>query len=635
MSEQKLFTEFQPVATEQWEAVIGKDLKGADYEKKLVWKPLDGLKVRPYYRAENLKDVAHASAAVGEFPYVRGVKGDNQWRTCQTYCACNSVAEANAQALDGLMKGVDAVSFCVKKDITDAELEQLLKGIYLDVAELNLVAQKGCGMNLAEKLVRYAKQTGVDLSKLRLSVSADPLRVLTVSGHLCDDAFGKLKNSVLAAAEVKHLRTIGVSGATLHNAGANAVQELALALSMGNEYLVQLTDQGLSVDQVAPRIRFTLAVGASYFLEIAKIRAARILWANVVKAYKPAHDKAAKMSIHAVTSAWNQTAYDAYVNLLRGTTEAMSAAIAGVDSIEVLRFDKPFKSSSDFSNRIARNTQILLKEEVHFDHVADPSAGSYYIECLTQSLAEEAWKLFRQVEDMGGYIAAFKAGFVQAQVKASAALLDKNLASRRATLLGTNQYPNFGETLNAEATEKLQRKCCCKPDATSTSSPSCSADSECCEGDKPQLCEPLSPYRGAEVFEAMRMKTEAAKKRPEVFMLTFGNLAMCRARAQFSSNFFAVAGFKVTDNNQFATVEEGVQAALAAKAEIVVACSSDEDYAEGVPKIYEALKGKAIVVVAGEPECKAELQSKGLSHFISVKSNVLETLQGYQTELGI
>jgi methylmalonyl-CoA mutase len=639
MSEQKLFTEFPPVTTEQWEAVIGKDLKGADYEKKLVWKPLDGLKVRPYYRAEDLENVAHASAAVGEFPYVRGTKDNNKWRTYQRYCACGSVAEANAQALDGLMKGVDSVSFCVKKDITDDELAQLLKGIYLDVAELNLVAEKGCGMQLTEKLVRYAKQTGVDLSKLRLSVSSDPLRVLNVSGHLCDDAFGKLKNSVLAAAEVKHLRTIGVSGDTLHNAGANAVQELALALSMGNEYLVQLTDLGLSVDEVAPRIRFTLAVGANYFLEVAKIRAARILWANVVKAYKPAHHKASKMHLHAVTSAWNQTAYDAYVNLLRGTTEAMSAAIAGVDSLEVLRFDKPFKKASDFSNRIARNTQILLKEEVHFDHVADPSAGSYYIEILTQSLAEEAWKLFRQVEDLGGYIAAFKAGFVQAQVKASAALLDKSLASRRATLLGTNQYPNFGETLSADATEKLQGKCCCKADAASTSasssSSSCSIDSECCEGDKPPLGEPLQPYRGAEVFEAMRIKTEAAKKTPEVFMLTFGNLAMCRARAQFSSNFFAVAGFKVTDNNQFATVEEGVKAALEAKAEVVVACSSDEDYATGAPAIYEALKGKAIVVVAGEPECKAELQSKGLSHFISVKSNVLETLQAYQAELGI
>jgi methylmalonyl-CoA mutase len=620
MSSKKLFSEFPPVSTEAWEAVINTDLKGADYDKKLVWKPAGGLAVRPYYRAEDIKNIPHAKAEVGEFPYVRGTHADNVWRVRQTYCACKDVAKANAQALDGLMKGVDAVGFCVSNDITESELAQLLKGIYLDSAELNLSAGKGCGCELVPKLVNVVQKSGADLSKVHLSVDINPLKTLTTTGNLKSAAFDKLKDAVLAVKDIKHFRTIGVSGAVLHNAGATAIQELAFALSMGNEYLAQLTDKGLSVDDIAPRIRFTFAVGASYFLEIAKIRAARLLWANITAAYAPQKDCSSKMQIHALTSAWNQTAYDAYVNMLRGTTEAMSAAIAGVDSLEVLRFDKTFKNATEFSDRIARNTQIILKEEAHFDHVVDPAAGSYYIESLTQSIAQEAWALFKQVEDKGGYIAAFKAGFIQEQVKASAQKRDTSLASRRETLLGTNQYPNFNEVVGKEAAQKLSEGCQC----------GCAA-SDCGE----KIGEPLAPYRGAQAFETLRLQTEAAKKTPEAFMLTFGNLAMCRARAQFASNFFAVAGFKVTDNNNFASIDEGVKAALAAKAEIVVACSSDEEYADAVPQIAAQLGNKAIVVVAGEPECKADLQSKGISHFISIKSNVLETLRGYQKELGI
>ncbi|MDR0711666.1 MAG: methylmalonyl-CoA mutase family protein [Prevotellaceae bacterium] len=625
MSDKKLFAEFPPVSTEQWEEVITKDLKGADYDKKLVWKTAEGLAVRPYYRAEDLQRVKHIDANVGEFPYVRGDKCSNRWLVRQTYCACTDKKKANAQALEGLMKGVDSLGFCFEGKLNEADLETLLKGIYLDAVEVNFVGCTCSGTGLTQKLTAYAKKTGAKLDDVAISIDADPLREMTAKGVLADDAFDRLKNAIVAAAELKHLRNVGVSGATIHNAGGTAVQELAFALSMGNEYLAQLTDRGLTVDDVARRIKFTLAVGANYFIEIAKVRAARLLWANIVSAYKPEKSCAERMKIHAVTSAWNQTAYDAYVNMLRGATEAMSAAIAGVDSLEVLRFDKPFKASSEFSNRIARNTQILLKEEAHFDQVVDPTAGSYYIETLTQSIAEEAWKLFKWVEEKGGYVAAFKAGLIQEQVKASAQKHDSNIATRREILLGTNQYPNFNEALDDDVRSAL---------ATKNAKEAACAGS--CSADKPaQAGEPLKPYRGAQAFESLRLKTENSAKRPQVFMLTFGNLAMCRARAQFAGNFFAVAGFKVTDNNRFADVDEGVKAALAAKADIVVACSSDDEYAEGAPAIAEKLGSNAILVVAGEPACKEDLQSKGISHFISVRSNVLETLKGYQKELGI
>jgi methylmalonyl-CoA mutase len=288
-----------------------------------------------------------------------------------------------------------------------------------------------------------------------------------------------------------------------------------------------------------------------------------------------------------------------------------------VDSLEVLPFDRPIRKPSVFSNRIARNVQTILKEESYFDRVIDPAAGSYYIETLTNSIAEESWKLIKQVEEKGGYLAAFKAGFIQEQIKASAQKRDMNIATRRQILLGSNQYPNFTETAGNDVTE-----------ATVTRGGNQHADAE-------KIAEPISAYRGAQAFEALRYATDKSVAPPQVFMLTFGNLAMCRARAQFASNFFACAGFKVVDNNRFETIEEGAGAALAAKAQIVVACAADDDYAEAVPQIARQIGDKAILVVAGDPACRADLEAQGIKNFINVKSNVLETLKEYQRELGI
>ena len=352
-------------------------------------------------------------------------------------------------------------------------------------------------------------------------------------------------------------------------------------------------------------------------MEIAKFRAVRMLWANIVKAYGATCCCAEKMKVHAVTSNWNQTVYDPYVNMLRGTTEAMSAAIAGVDSLEVLPFDYSFRAPGEFSNRIARNVQSILKEEAHFDKVVDPAAGSYYIEELTQSLADAAWKLFKEVEEKGGYVEAFKEGFVQSAIKATSADRDKKIATRRISILGVNQFPNFTEVVDKDVTAEVVTR---KPAPEVTGN---------------MIGQPLEAYRGAQAFEAMRFKTDKSAHKPTAFMVTFGNLAMCRARAQFSCNFFAVAGFKVVDNNRFSSVEEGVKEALASGAEIIVACSSDEEYAEAVPAMKELVGDKAILVVAGDPACKDDLVAKGISNFINVKSNVLETLKDYQAKLGI
>ena len=623
---EKLFEQFPPVTTEQWEAAITADLKGADYERKLVWRTAEGFNVRPYYRAENLKDVAFLGSKCGEFPYVRGIKKDNNWQIHQTIVV-ECPKEANAEATRVLTKGAESIGFCIaNKEFSAADLDTLLQGISLKTTELTFC---GCGaMTVAELFTDKLAASNLDPEEVKVNFVLDPIiNKLTLKGKLgCKEgapkAFSKIADLIKKVPQYKRVRFIGVNGQQFNSCGSTIVQELAFTLAVGHEYVVKLMEQGLTIDQVAPSIRFTMSITANYFMEIAKFRAARMLWANIMAAYNPTRGCASKMKVHAVTSKWNMTVYDPYVNMLRGTTEAMSAAIAGVHSIEVRPFDEAYEKPTEFSSRIARNVQLLLKEESHFNQVCDAAGGSYYIENLTASIAEQAWKLFKEVEDKGGYIAAFEAGFIQDQVEASAANKDKNIATRRESLLGTNQFPNFLEVAAPEITTETVTPC---------------DKAVCCRTGQPVEggVRPLRPYRGAMAFEQMRLSVDRSGKEPKAFMLTCGALAFARARAQFSCNFFACAGIRVQDNTYFKSLEEGVKAALDSKADIVVLCASDDDYATLAPEAYKMIGDKAIFVVAGAPACMADLEAQGIKNFIHVKSNVLETLKYYLKELGI
>lgn len=611
---EKLFAEFPPVSTEAWEAAIAVDLKGADYERKLVWRTNEGFNVRPYYRAENLEGLETLNAAAGEFPYLRGVSGDNNWLTHQTIEVA-APAEANATALQMLNAGVDSLGFEIKdENFSEADLDVLLKDIYMPAVDLTFSGKKM--PHVAALVLAKAEKEGVSKDDTRVNFCIDPIvKHLSMKGDWCEKCggtkcFDKIADLVAKTKEYKNVRVVTVSGNVFSDSGSTIVEELGFSLAVAHEYLVRMMEHGLTIDEAARKLRFSFAVTSNYFMEMAKLRAARLLWANIVKAYGPEKPCSCKMFVHARTSAWNQTVYDPYVNMLRGTTEAMSAAIAGVHSLEVLPFDHSYEAPSEFSYRIARNESLLLKHESHFDQVIDPAGGSYYIENLTKSIADEAWKLFLEVEEKGGYVEAFKAGFIVERVKASAAAKDKAVATRRQTILGSNQYPNFTEVADkALCAEVVERK-----------------------SDEGNV---LVPYRGAMAFEQMRLHVDRSGKEPKAFMLTCGSLAMARARAQFSCNFFACAGIRVIDNTFFKSLEDGVKAALESKAEIVVVCSSDDDYAEVAPKIKEMLGDKAILVVAGAPACMEELQSKGINNFISVKSNVLETLKGYLKQMGI
>ncbi|SHF09544.1 heterodimeric methylmalonyl-CoA mutase small subunit [Mariniphaga anaerophila] len=615
---QKLFTNFPPVTTEEWEAKINADLKGRDYERALVWRTHEGFNVRPYYRRQNLEGLDFLNALPGEFPYVRGnKKTGNEWLIRQDI-AVKDFSEANKKALSILGKGVNSLGFCFDcaTKVEKADLEILLKDICLEAVEINFICRCG-NCNCALPFAEYISERKENKNNIVGSSSSDPIGSFVLKGKLKPDALDEIANAINKTRKIPHFRVIGVNGKFFANSGASIVQELAFSLAQGVEYLTKLTDAGLNIEYVAGNIKFNFGISNNYFMEIAKLRAARLLWAQIVKAFNPKNDEVAELISHCETNSYNKTIYDPYVNMLRTQTEAMSAVLGGADSITVLPFNAILGDTTEFSERIARNQQILLKEESHLDKVSDPGAGSYYIENLTASLAEHAWKLFLEVQKKGGFIQAFKKGFIQNEIKTMAAKRSTSAALRRENLLGVNQFPNFTETAKTdfpdwvfEATDNTEQ----------------GAD-----------VETLKPYRIAQPFEALRYKTDMyAKdnKRPVAFMLTMGNLAMRKARAQFSCNFFAVAGFEVIDNNGFDSAAAGVEAARAKNADIVVVCSSDEEYAEIAPQIA-GLLDKEILVIAGAPKCQPELEEKGITNFVHVKSNILEDLKAYQTKLGI
>ena len=616
-SKEKLFSDFPGVSTEAWMEKITADLKGADFEKKLVWKTNEGFKVKPFYRQEDLEGLKTTEGLPGQFPYLRGTKkNDNTWYVRQEI-KVECAKEANAKALDILNKGVDSLGFSLKKkDLCPEYIETLLEGICAECVELNFSTCQGATVLLANLLVEYFTKKGYDLANLKGSVNYDPMGKMLSKGKDVSNYIATAKELVEVMAALPKYRCISVNAIELNNAGSYIAQELGYALAWGNEYLNALIEAGVSVDDAAKKIKFNFGISSNYFLEIAKFRAARMLWANIVKEYAPACDCSCKMLAHAETSTFNLTLFDAHVNMLRTQTEAMSAALAGVNSITVSPFDKAYQTPDDFSERIARNQQLLLKEECHFDKVVDPAAGSYFIENLTVSIAQQAWNLFLQVEEEGGMMEAIKAGKVQEAVNASNKARHEAVAKRREILLGTNQYPNFTEMANGKA--PLGCQCCC------------GGDHEC---EKPIAT--LSKDRAANEFEALRLQTENSGRRPKAFMLTIGNLAMRQARAQFSCNFLACAGYEVIDNLGFATVEEGVEAAMKANADIVVLCSSDDEYAEHAVPAFQALNGRAMFIVAGAPACMEDLKAAGIENFIHVRCNVLETLKEYNAKLGI
>ena len=617
VQKEKLFEQFPPVTTQEWMDKLSVDLKGEDYDKKLVWKTKEGFDVKPFYRAEDVDKLAHINCLPGEFPFARGIKiKDNNWHIRQNIDVTD-YHSANQKALGILMKGVDSLGFIIAdpETVSEKNFRILLEGIHIESIEINFWCNGKAG-EILEILSKIASSDGL-CDQIHGAIETDPVGRLMLNGKLCipvEAGLNYLASVTHSSAVLPKIRTIQINASVFNNSGADVVQELAFAISMGSEYLSQLTAKGMEPEFAASRIGFTFGTGSNYFFEIAKIRAARLLWSVVNRGFNPEKSDV-RMYVHSVTSRWNKTIYDPYVNMLRTQTEAMSAILGGADTVTVEPFDMVFRQPDEFSERIARNQQLILREESYFDKVADPAAGSYYIENLTTLIADNAWKLFLEADEKGGFLACLKSGFIQAKIEESAEKRKKSIATRKTVFLGTNIYPEKKERVfsNVDFNRAFQK----------TSS------------EKEMNVTPLNIFRGSEEYEKLRLKVDRAAQRPSVFLFPIGDPVMRRARSKFSSEFFSCGGYRIIENSGFKSVEEGIKVASDSRADIVVICSSDEEYLIYAPDIYKALKDNAILVIAGNPVSINELKAAGLDLFIHLGSDIPEMLETINALTGV
>lgn len=576
MASNPLLEEFPPVSTESWEEVIRKDLKGADYAKKLVWQTEEGLAVKPYYRAEDLAGLDYLNAAPGTFPYLRGTRATADWRIREEIDEVDA-EKANQAACSAIVAGAEEVAFGNVEIKSRTELRILLA-------------------NLPEIPVHFQH---ANESLLRLLIEKKPLSAVSTGM----DPFANL----ILAAEIIPAAPRTIVPFTIHSekfdeAGATAVQEVGFALAAGIDFLAEMQSAGVDINRAAASLTFSFAIGSSYFFQIAKLRAFRMSWAKAVESFSVAKENA-KARIHARTSRWNETIYDPYVNILRATTEAMSAAIGGADSISVAPFDECYKKPDESSRRMARNAQILLKQEALLCRVSDPGGGSYCIEVITDFIAREAWKVMQEIEGAGGYQKARADGHITRALKQSLAAKEKAILQRRRIFTGTSQHANLTE----KASQRID--------------PS----------------RPRDVRRGAEGYEQLRLRTERAAtesgKTPRVLLAEIGDVKMRSARSNFAANFFGCAGFDIV-TQRF----DNVDAIAKNIADIIVLCSSDPEYpalAAALITKLTALKRNTPVIVAGFPESVEELKAAGVADFIHVRSNPIELVTKWQQHLGI
>ncbi|MEZ5073162.1 MAG: methylmalonyl-CoA mutase family protein [Bacteroidales bacterium] len=616
---QKLFNEFPPVGTDAWEEKILADLKGADYRKKLIRTTDEGIDIRPYYRAgdlenlEYLDQVAHLRLP-GEAP--------NAWTVCQDIFPCDSTEAYREKIGQALRGGAGALRIHLDSvgDLSPAFLDGILREVVPGETDLHFSGVQNPEV-LYDSLADLWMKKGATPDVLKGSLGVDPLGAMTRLGTGPDGLKNLAGLVQKVSATSPYLRTLVVHGPLIQNAGGTLVEELAYAMAMISDYLNLLNEQGFDPRTMCCYLQLNLAAGPDYFLEIAKIRAARVLWQKVSGAYGCTEGR--RIHIHATTAEWNLSLYDPHVNMLRATSESMSAILGGADTLSVLPFDLPYGKSTEFSERIARNLQIILREEAYFDRVADPARGAYFIESLTDELASKAWDLFRETETSGGYQACFERGTVQKRVEESRQKKVERFASGKDRLLGTNAFPNFQETILGKLEDQQKA-----PDNAPFGSPGDRS------GETGASFAPLPQFRITGEFEALRLETERSGNRPKVWLFKYGNPAWVTARAGFAGNFFACAGYEILDAAPPATLEAGIEAARKSKAEVVVLCSADETYADMGPAVRNALEKNVLVVVAGYPEDALEtLRKAGIEDFIHVRSRLWDTLKNFNRRL--
>jgi methylmalonyl-CoA mutase len=686
--------DFPPVDYDAWRALAEADLGGASFEQKLVTHTYEGIDVQPVYTRRDRPGEGDPDGFPGLPPFVRGTEPlgavQTGWDLRQEH-AHPDLKAANEAILEDLQGGV--TSLLLRLDLAARngldpdhpaatelagrdglmayhvdDLDTLLSGVHLDMIGVTLEAGAAF-LPAAAVLVALWRRRGIRPDQVRGAFNADPLAVLARDGQLPmspEIALAQLAElAVWTAEHYPHVTAVRVGTAPYHHAGATAAQDVAFGMATAVEYLRAMVEAGLGVDAAVRQFLFSISLGTHHFLAIAKLRAARRLWARVVEV-SGGSPAARAMRIHSRVSKRVLTLRDPYVNLLRNTVACFAAGVGGAEAITSVPFDSVGNLPDRFSRRIARNTVLILQEEARLHRVIDPGGGSWYLDWLTDQVAEKAWGIFQEVERRGGMLRALWDGWVAQQIDSAFAPRAKNLARRKEGITGVSEFPDLGEApiqrplpdsaaLRAAARARIALR-------RSANLPLGSAGGgmhlavEAAEGGaslgqlarvlgfhgEPTAIPPLAPHMFAVPFEELRDASDAwlatHGKRPRVFLANMGSAAHHTARATYAKNFFEAGGFEVIGNNGFREAEAAAKAFTDSGATIAVICSSDKLYPEAVPQVAPKLKaaGARSVVLAGNPGAnEAAWRAAGVDRFIFIKCDVLGTLREMLREEGV
>lgn len=708
----ELAKDFPVPSFEDWKALAIGDLKGADYDRKLRWQTLEGITVEPIYTAGDLEGLPHVGGLPGFAPFERGTAPlhgvSPRWQIRQD-CLLPAPEDVNSALRDGIARGCDAVSMRLDNaarqglDGDDPEAVSLagsggctissINGLRIALADIDLakypvtIRTGGAALPVLGMLIALAEERGIDRRVLVGSVECDPHRKLLRRGTMqgpVDVHFREMADMAsFCQAQCPGIRPVIVNSHSWHNSGASAVQELGYTLASGVEYARELTSRGLTPDGAFFSMLFSFSISTNLYMEVAKLRAARILWAKVAKAFGVENEHAGKMFLHARTSTFTKCVDDPYNNMVRTSLESFAAAVGGVDSMYVAPFDEVLGRPDAFSMRIARNQQILLQEEVALARVVDPLGGSYVIESLTDSIAREAWKVLQEVEAEGGLIAALRKGSPQKAVGVTAAKRREMIESRRQPIIGSSNYANpmerrqgkppiAREKFVMERRKRLERLKRMRRNSEvrryldqireaaqtgqgnvaeiavdaaregATIAEILHAAVRDVDGERIAVT-PLRTWRASspweELREASRNFTARTGDAPVIGLVLTGPAGMRLARADFSRGFLAGGGFTTVD---IGPVESATEAAVALERAGVLAavvCSDDPTYSDFVPALIDSVKALSLripVYVAGNPaDSRDMLKAAGTAGFIHLKANAHHVLSEMQSRLGV
>ncbi len=688
--------EFTPPTYEEWKQACIELLKGAPFEKKMYTKTYEGITFEPMYFHAATEEIQPKKSFPGMGDYLRGATTNGYvnapWGIAQ---ACDETfpAENNELLKHEIDKGSTIYNVkldCATKRAVDArnckhvgkggvslttleDVETLLKDLKLDKYPLYVYAGES-SLPIMALIIAAVKKNGGDVSKLRGFIGANPIGELAARGKL-NQSLDKLYDEAAAAAKwaVKNspeLKTFFVNSDVFSNGGANDIQELAYTLSAAVSYLRALLERGLTIDEAAEQIMFGFSVGANFFMQIAKLRAIRPIWAEIIKAFGGS-EKVQHIHVHARPALFFKTIYDPYVNMLRNTSELFSAVVGGLDSFENAPFDEPIRKGDEFSRRIARNMQIILQEEFGLLQPIDPAGGSWAVENLTKQIKEKVWAEFQLIEGKGGIVAALKEGYPQEEISKVLAARFKAAESRRDRIVGNNMYANMVEERldprpenfdenkksRAAAIEKYLGTVDAKDalakvdannfetviDAAAKGATIAELRDALGKGESEEV-KAIDAHRWSERFEALREATEKFKAdkndNVKIFLANMGPIPQHKARADFTTGFLQVGAFDVLGNNGFETVDECAAAAKESGADAVVICSTDATYPEIVPalapKLHEVLPNATVYLAGTAPaELVETYKQAGIDDYINIRSNCYQTLTAMQKKKGM